>query len=139
MQRPALYDDLKALLDEYGVKLNIEDKRFVGRDVEFFFNGVLNDEQEEALEGILESDFGVFVAPPGTGKTVLAIAAIAKRKTNVLILVHRKPLMDQWRLQISSLLGIDKKEVGQIGGGKDKPNGIIDVVMVQSHYCPVIN
>ncbi len=49
---------------------------------------------------------------------LLALAAIARRKKNVLILVHRKPLMDQWRLQISSLLGIDKKEVGQIGGGR---------------------
>ena len=40
--------------------------------------------------------------------------------------------MDQWRLQIASLLGIDKKEIGQIGGGKNKSNGIIDIAMVQS-------
>jgi len=125
-------EDMKALLNEYGVKLNIEDKRFVGKDADFVFNGTLNQEQEEALEGVLESDFGVFVAPPGTGKTVLALAAIAKRKTNVLILVHRKPLMDQWRLQVSFLFDIDKKEVGQIGGGKNKSNGIIDIAMVQS-------
>ena len=125
-------EDVKALLDEYGVKTKIEDKRFAGREVHFVFDGALNDEQEEALEGVLDSDCGVFVAPPGTGKTVLGVAAIAKRKTNVLILVHRKPLMDQWRLQISSLLDIDKKEVGQIGGGKDKSNGIIDIAMVQT-------
>ena len=125
-------EDAKALLGEYGVKMNIEDKRFAGREEDFIFDGTLNDEQEDALEGILEADCGVFVAPPGTGKTVLGVAAIAKRKTNVLILVHRKPLMDQWRLQISSLLGIDKKEVGQIGGGKDKSNGIIDIAMVQT-------
>jgi hypothetical protein len=105
-------EDAKALLGEYGVKMNIEDKRFAGREEDFVFDGTLNDEQEDALEGILEVDCGVFVAPPGTGKTVLGVAAIAKRKTNVLILVHRKPLMDQWRLQISSLLGIDRKEVG---------------------------
>lgn len=125
-------EDAKALLDEYGVKMKIEDKRFAGREVDFAFDGTLNDEQEEALEGVLDSDCGVFVAPPGTGKTVLGVAAIAKRKTNVLILVHRKPLMDQWRLQISSLLGIDKKEVGQIGGGKGKSNGVIDIAMVQT-------
>lgn len=125
-------EDAKALLGEYGVKMNIEDKRFSGREVDFVFDGRLNEEQEEALESILESDVGVFVAPPGTGKTVLAMAAIAKRKTNVLILVHRKPLMDQWRLQISSLLGLDKKEIGQIGGGKNKSNGIIDIAMVQT-------
>jgi superfamily II DNA or RNA helicase len=80
----------------------------------------------------LSADFGVFVAPPGSGKTVLAIAAMARRKTNVLILVHRKPIMDQWCLQISSLLGIEKKDIGRIGGGKNNPTGLIDVAMVQS-------
>ncbi|MDP2940737.1 MAG: DEAD/DEAH box helicase family protein, partial [Candidatus Omnitrophota bacterium] len=125
-------DDVKALLDEYGVRLNIDDKRFVGREANFVFNGVLTLEQEKALKEILDSDFGVFVAPPGMGKTVLALAAIAKRKTNTLILVHRKPLMDQWRLQASSLFNINKKEVGQIGGGKNKSNGVIDIAMVQS-------
>ena len=125
-------DDTKALLSEYNVKMKVEDKRVVGKKVDFVFDGTLNEEQEEALEGILESDVGVFVAPPGTGKTVLAIAAVAKRKTNVLILVHRKPLMDQWRLQIAALLGIEKKEIGQIGGGKSKSNGMIDIAMVQS-------
>ena len=125
-------DDAQALLKEYDVKLNIEDKRVTGHEINFVFDGTLNEEQEKALAGVLDVDFGVFVAPPGTGKTVLAIAAIAKRKTNVLILVHRKPIMDQWRLQLASFLGIDKKEIGQIGGGKNKTTGIIDVGMVQS-------
>ena len=125
-------DDTQALLKEYDVKLNIEDKRMTGHEINFVLDGTLNEEQEEALAGVLDVDFGVLVAPPGTGKTVLAIAAIAKRKTNVLILVHRKPIMDQWRLQLSSFLGIDKKDIGQIGGGKNKATGIIDVGMVQS-------
>jgi superfamily II DNA or RNA helicase len=125
-------DDVKALLREYGVRFNINDKRFAGREANFVFNGKLAGEQDKALKGILESDFGVFVAPPGVGKTVLALAAVAKRKTNTLILVHRKPLMDQWRLQASSLFNINKKEIGQIGGGKNKSNGIIDIAMVQS-------
>jgi superfamily II DNA or RNA helicase len=125
-------EDAQALLKEYDIKLNMEDKRITGNETNFDFDGTLSLQQEEALKGVLDVDFGVFVAPPGTGKTVLAIAAIAKRKTNVLILVHRKPIMDQWRLQLSSFLGIDKKGIGQIGGGKNKPTGIIDVGMVQS-------
>lgn len=125
-------DDVKALLSEYGVRFNIDDKRFSGRETNFIFNGILTDEQNKALKEILDSDFGVFVAPPGVGKTVLALAAVAKRKTNTLILVHRKPLMDQWRLQMSSLFNINKKEVGQIGCGRNKSNGIIDIAMVQS-------
>jgi len=125
-------EDIQVLLQEYNVKLNIEDKRQSGHRTNFIFEGTLNEGQEGALAGVLDADFGVFVAPPGTGKTVLAIAAITKRKTNTLVLVHRKPIMDQWRLQLSSFLGIDKKEIGQIGGGKKKATGIIDVGMVQS-------
>lgn len=125
-------EDAEALLKEYDIKLHIEDKRTTGKKVNFKFAGNLNPEQQKALKSILSEDFGVLVAPPGAGKTVLAIAAIAKRKTNVLILVHRKPLMDQWRLQLSALLRIDKKEIGQIGAGKNNSTGIIDVAMVQS-------
>jgi superfamily II DNA or RNA helicase len=125
-------EDIHALLKEYEIQFNIEDKRFAGQAIDCNFKGSLNDAQEEALKQILLVDFGVFVAPPGSGKTVLAIAAIAQRKINVLIIVHRKPIMDQWCLQLSSLLGIDKKDVGRIGGGKNKPTGLIDVAMVQS-------
>ena len=124
--------DVEMLLKEYSVKLHLSDKRVEGQAVKFKFHGQLTVEQQEAHKGILSDDYGVFVAPPGTGKTVLAIAAIAERKTNTLVLVHRKPLMEQWRLQISALLGIDKKDVGRIGGGKNKSTGIIDIAMVQS-------
>ncbi|OGF45990.1 MAG: hypothetical protein A2452_02570 [Candidatus Firestonebacteria bacterium RIFOXYC2_FULL_39_67] len=124
--------DIDILLKEHKVKLKVIDKRFKGRKVSFKFKGTLNDEQENAIKYMLSSDFGVLVAPPGSGKTVLAVAAMAKRNTNILILVHRKPIMDQWRLQISALLGIDKKKIGQIGGGKNKSTGVIDIAMVQS-------
>lgn len=125
-------EDVRALLREYEIPFNIEDKRFAGTAIDCDFKGLLNDAQNEALNEILSADFGVFVAPPGSGKTVLAIAAIARRKTNVLILVHRKPIMDQWCLQLPSLLGIDKKDIGRIGGGKNNPKGSIDVAMMQS-------
>ncbi|MFV1976760.1 MAG: DEAD/DEAH box helicase family protein, partial [Candidatus Scalindua sp.] len=125
-------DDMKALLNEYNVDLSIEDKRNSGQPVDYDFQGVLNEEQLLALNDVLSNDCGVFVAPPGSGKTILAIAAIAQRKTNTLILVHRKPLMEQWQLQMSSFLGVDLKQIGQIGGGKNKRTGLIDIAMVQS-------
>lgn len=124
--------DIETLLNEYDVELIFDDKRVEGQRIECQFYGQLTAEQQEAFKGILSDDFGVFVAPPGTGKTVVAIAAIAERKTNTLILVHRKPLMEQWRLQISALLGIEKKDIGRIGGGKNKSTGVIDIAMVQS-------
>ena len=64
----------------------------------------------------------------------MAIAVIAKRKTNTLILVHRKNIMEQWKKQLNNLLNIDKNKIGQIGANKDKTTGIIDVAMFQSMY-----
>jgi superfamily II DNA or RNA helicase len=42
------------------------------------------------------------------------------------------PLLDQWRAQLALFLGLDPREVGQIGGGKQKANGLLDVAMLQT-------
>jgi hypothetical protein len=44
----------------------------------------------------------------------------------------RKPLLEQWIAQLAMFLGIEEKEVCQIGGGKRKLNGRLDVAMIQS-------
>jgi hypothetical protein len=49
-----------------------------------------------------------------------------------LVLVHRRELMDQWRERLSAFLNIDKKNIGIIGGGKDKRTGIVDIAIIQS-------
>ncbi|MEW6741730.1 MAG: hypothetical protein AB1486_03140 [Planctomycetota bacterium] len=51
------------------------------------------------------------------------VSAVAARKTSTLILVHLKPLLDQWIGQLALFLGIEPKDIGQIGAGKAKPNG----------------
>lgn len=43
-----------------------------------------------------KKDFGVIVAPPGSGKTVLSLAIIKDKQQPALILVHRKQLASQW-------------------------------------------
>lgn len=131
LPRGCLQEVTQTLLD-YGIQLRLDDKRFPGKRLGQNFLGALNPLQQAALKDILAADFGILSAPPGTGKTVIAIAAMARRGINTLILVHRKPLMEQWRLQLSALLGIDKKEIGLIGGGKNKPTANIDIAMVTS-------
>ncbi len=125
-------DDVYSILKEYGIDADVEDKKFSGKKKRFNFVGTLTDEQKKATRKMNKKDVGILVAPPGAGKTVLAIHMMAKRKTNVLVLVHRKPLMEQWRLQIAAFLGLDVKEIGQIGSGKDKSFGVIDIAMIQS-------
>jgi superfamily II DNA or RNA helicase len=125
-------DDLAKLLSINEVNIAIDDKRVTGEPTDFAFQGELNPLQERALKEMLKNDTGVFVAPPGVGKTVLGIKLIAKRQVNTLVLVHRKPLLDQWRAQIASFFDMDVKKIGQIGGAKDKATGVIDVAMLQS-------
>jgi superfamily II DNA or RNA helicase len=81
---------------------------------------------------MLAHDDGVLVAPPGAGKTVIACALIAERKLPTLILAHSKPLLEQWRGQLQSLLGLPSKQIGQRGGGRRKRTGIVDLAMIQS-------
>ncbi len=124
--------DLKDLLRMNKVALKIVDKRFDGERIEISFDGDLTEVQEDARRRLLGEDNGICVAPPGIGKTVIGINMIAARAVNTLVLVHRKPLLEQWRAQIASFLNIPTKEVGQIGGGKNKSTNWIDVAMLQS-------
>ncbi len=124
--------EAEAILLEYGVTLCVEDEREKGQTVDFAFQGTLTPLQEQAVNALLAHDTGVLVAPPGIGKTVVGTYLVAARMTSTLVLVHRKPLLDQWIGQLALFLGLEPKEIGQIGAGKAKPNGRLDVAMVQS-------
>ncbi|KPJ98858.1 MAG: hypothetical protein AMK71_10720 [Nitrospira bacterium SG8_35_4] len=125
-------DDLKSLLSDNDISIDVRDKRFDGNTIELTFNGELTDYQNKAHEELLKHETGVLVAPPGIGKTVIGMRLIESRKTNTLVLVHRKPLLEQWRAQIGCFLGLSNKEIGHIGGGRCKATNVIDVAMVQS-------
>ena len=125
-------DDVQMLLREHESCLELEDLRHAGDPLEAMFLGRLTDAQHQAAKVILDYDNGVIVAPPGFGKTVLGTYLIAQRKCSTLILVHRQPLLEQWRSQIGIFLGKDAKAIGQIGAGRRKPTGQIDVAMIQS-------
>jgi len=125
-------DELTTLLEHYCSTLTIDDQRHPGEPLDVRFDGKLTATQEKAADTLRKHDIGVFVAPPGVGKTVIGTWMIADRQCNTLVLVHRQPLLDQWVAQLALFLGLDNKDIGCIGGGKYKPNGRIDVAMIQS-------
>ncbi len=89
-------------------------------------------EQQRAFESLAGEDLGVFVAPPGAGKTVLACAMIAHHDVSTLVIVDRKPLIDQWRDRLSTHLGLPTEAIGQLGGSRNRQVGKVDLAMVQS-------
>ena len=119
---------VEGLVRKAGGKIAIEDKRPIPNACEFGFHGELSAEQQIAVDAMLEHDDGVLLAPPGAGKTVMGCAVIAKRKVSTLILVHRKPLMEQWRTRLQQFLGLEKNEVGILG---DESRGVV-IGMVQT-------
>lgn len=48
------------------------------------------------------------------------------------MLVYRRQLLDQWIERLSSFLGVPAKAIGRTGGGRSRPNGQIDVAVIQS-------
>jgi len=123
---------LAELLRNLGATLRVDDRRIEGRAIEVSFQGELTPVQQDAVGKLLAHDAGVFVAPPGTGKTVVGTYLTAVRGRSTLILVHRKPLLDQWRAQLALFLGVDAKAIGQVGSGKRCATGWVDVAMIQS-------
>jgi len=124
--------ELQELLESAGIKLDLVDERFQGMEIDVGFHGQLTSTQETAVTELARYDDGIFVAPSGSGKTVVGIYMIAARRRNTLVLVHRRPLLEQWRAQLASFLEVDPTMIGQIGGGKEKRTGLIDVAMLQS-------
>jgi superfamily II DNA or RNA helicase len=123
-------DRLVDELGDYGIAAKVDDARSEGDEVSVAFTGVLTDVQQAAVTALAKHDIGVLVAPPGAGKTVVATALIAARARSTLILVHRRPLLEQWLSRLSEFLDI---EPGSVGTSVDKPGTSgIDVLMMQS-------
>lgn len=125
-------DELLDLFRSLKIKVRLTDQRFAGIPLGLQFHGVLYAEQQQAADALLRHEIGVLSASTAFGKTVVAAYLIAQRKVNTLVVVHRRQLLDQWIEALSQFLDLAPQEIGQIGGGKHKPTGKIDVAMVQS-------
>lgn len=115
-----------------GGRLFIEDARPAERMGSFKFQGELSPSQQTAVDAMLKYEDGVLIAPPGAGKTVMGCAIIAARNVSTLVLVHRKPLLEQWRLRLGDFLGLDHKEIGILGLKSDSSSCEVVVGMVQT-------
>jgi len=131
LPRGCLHDAIE-LLQSHQVKVDLADERFNSLPLDVSFHGELRPEQQKAADALLAHDTGILSATTAFGKTVVAAWMMAARKVNTLVLVHRRQLLDQWRERLSVFLNLPIKSIGQIGGGRKKPTGLIDVAVIQS-------
>ena len=124
---------LEAVVDEIeaaGADLTVRDERSDGSPIAVTFAGTLTSPQQAAVKAMAAHETGVLVAPPGAGKTVMATALIAKRARSTLVLVHRRPLLEQWINRLAEFLDISPD---QIGSPATTPGSSgVDVAMVQT-------
>ncbi|NDH51893.1 MAG: restriction endonuclease subunit R [Betaproteobacteria bacterium] len=125
-------DDVRRTLKDLGVRATLRDERCSGQPLELCFHGELRPEQMVAAQALLAHETGVLAATTAFGKTVVAAWLIAHRGVSTLVLVHRQQLLDQWIERLSAFLGLPASAIGRIGGGRRRPNGRIDVALIQS-------
>lgn len=125
-------ESLKQYLDQRGIRYHLSDRRLTVEHVQINSAIELRAGQKDLVEKALLHDEGTIVAPPGSGKTIVALELIARRGFPALILVHRRQLMSQWIERIQAFLQIPKAKIGRIDGVKKKFGKEITVAMLQS-------
>lgn len=126
----------RELLKECGFELRVRDERSSGTySVKKFtwpeYKRKLFPDQQEALESMLARETCYLRAPTGSGKTSTCLALIAQVKLPAIVVVWTGALFDQWLERIEKEMGIKKKHIGQVRGGK-KTAGPVTVAMQQT-------
>ncbi|BBO67132.1 hypothetical protein DSCA_10620 [Desulfosarcina alkanivorans] len=125
---------LLLLLKRENYDYRLDDRRRLMPAVDFDFNGQLKPFQSVGVAEMVKKDFGTLSAPTGSGKTVMGLHLIARRRQPAVVVVHTKDLAFQWIRRIEQFLGIPSDQVGLIGAGKKKIGDRITVALVQSLY-----
>jgi len=125
-------DQSLSVLETAGASVTVQDARQAGSRVPWKLQGELREDQESAVRKMEMEDYGVLCAPPGSGKTVMGCALIARARTSALVLVHRAVLVEQWREAAMQFLGLERKEIGIWRGQSPRLTHRFDIAMLPS-------
>ncbi len=107
------YHELRTALSESSVR--VTDEVFALPTLTLTTTYELRPYQQEALDAWRDAgERGVLELPTGSGKTVVAIAAIAELETPTLVVVPTIDLVEQWQAELEAEFG---EPIGRLGGG----------------------
>jgi DNA excision repair protein ERCC-3 len=108
---------VKRTLYEAGYPVADERDLDSGEPVEFDLALQLRDYQQDWVERFLDAGAGVLVGPPGSGKTVAAMAIMAAIGGETLLLAPSRELVSQWREELLTHTTLTDEQVGVYHGG----------------------
>ena len=118
-------------LDDNNIDYEIKQNEQEYERINFKSHIKLRREQKKLIEDAIGHTHGVIIAPPGSGKTIVALEMITRLQLPTLILVHRNQLLSQWIERAEQFLGIPKAKIGVISGTKKKVQDIT-IATIQS-------
>ncbi|WP_455357538.1 TOTE conflict system archaeo-eukaryotic primase domain-containing protein [Streptomyces sp. SYSU K217416] len=127
-----LADEAMGLIATSGGTLTIASDLPEPPPITAHFTGELTATQQAAVDAMTEHPAGTLVAPPGSGKTVMACALIAHHRTPTAVIVNRAELLTQWQERLAGFLALGDGQVGSLGGGKDRRGHVVDLIMLQT-------
>ena len=80
---------LREYFGQNKIKYTIDDKTYVENIETKKVKYELRDEQQEAIKKISKENFGICVAPPGFGKTLIGAKMFELRACSTLVIVNR--------------------------------------------------
>lgn len=119
-------------LDTEKITHEIAERYAKHKKIKFTSAATLRPEQEKVLTEIKNKTNGIIIAPPGSGKTIIALQLIAELRLPALILVNRNQLLSQWIERTEQFLGIPKTQIGVISGVKKKVGKQITTATLQT-------
>jgi len=124
--------DIIQCCEKKQIEYKIENKTIAYENINWEFSGALRPFQKIAIKEMLSEDIGTLCAPTGSGKTVMGIYMITKRKQPTIIIVHTKELLFQWRERLKQFTNIEGHQIGMIGDGHLDEDKDITIALIQT-------
>ncbi|WP_226007321.1 DEAD/DEAH box helicase [Natrinema salinisoli] len=109
---------IKRILYEAGYPVQDHRELESGEELPIDLEVRLRDYQQTWVDRFTEAGEGVFVGPPGSGKTVAAMGAMAHVDGETLVLVPSRDLAQQWADTIVEYTSLEPHQIGQYHGGR---------------------